>query len=310
MAAAEQRTGTAGEPRRLKRLTEAQLADYERDGYLFLRGFFSAEEMAPLRAACAADPEIGGALQAVADSAGKPQEVVSWSRLSDDLVGVFPRVARLVEATEDLIGLPVYHWHSKLSMKKPGSEGRWDWHQDYGYWYYEGCLAPDMTTCMIGVDRSDRENGCVQLVRGSHRLGRIDHTRIGEATGVDPQRLAEILKTHEVIDAVLEPGDAAFFHCNTLHASGPNASARPRTLLHCSYNAIANSPFIEGQEHHAYKPLEKLPDSAIRDGRFGSVFDQQEFFAASKKPTVNRYGYKMLKYATRARAHDIGAGER
>ena len=146
--------------------------------------------MAPLQAACAADPEIGGALQAVADSAGKPQEVVSWSRLSDDLVGVFPRVARLVDATEDLIGLPVYHWHSKLSMKKPGSEGRWDWHQDYGYWYYEGCLAPHMTTCMIGVDRSDRENGCVQLVRGSHLLGRIDHTRIGEATGVDPQRLA------------------------------------------------------------------------------------------------------------------------
>ena len=46
MAAAEQRTETASEPRRLKRVTEAQLADYERDGYLFLRDFFSAEEMA------------------------------------------------------------------------------------------------------------------------------------------------------------------------------------------------------------------------------------------------------------------------
>ncbi len=52
-----------------------------------------------------------------------------------------------------------------------------------------------------------------------------------------------------------------------------------------------------------------LPDSAILDGKFGSVFDQQEFFAASKQPTVNRYGYKMLKYATRAKAHDI-SGER
>jgi hypothetical protein len=195
-------------------------------------------------------------------------------------------------------------------MKKPRSEGRWDWHQDYGYWYYEGCLAPDMTTCMIAVDRSDTENGCVQLVRGSHRLGRIDHTRVGEATGVDPQRLAEIMKSHEVIDAVLEPGDACFFHCNMLHASGPNESSRPRTLLHCSYNAIANSPFIAGQEHHAYKPLKKLPDSAIRDGNFGTVFDQQEFFAASRNPAVNRYGYKMLKYATRTKSHEIGAGDK
>src|SRR5262245_4947841 len=245
MAAVEKSLEAANEPRRLQRLTPAQLADYERDGYLFLRGFFTAEEMAPLQQACAADPEIGGALQAVADSNGKPQEVVSWSRLSDDLVGVFPRVARLVEATEDLIGKPVDHWHSKLSMKKPQSEGRWDWHQDYGYWYYEGCLAPDMLTCMIAVDPSYKENGCVQLVRGSHRLGRIDHARVGEATGVDQQRLDEIMKSHTVIDTVLQPGDAVFFHCNMLHASGPNKTDQPRTLLHCSYNAIANSPFVD-----------------------------------------------------------------
>ena len=190
-------------------------------------------------------------------------------------------------------------------MKKPGSEGRWDWHQDYGYWYYEGCLAPDMLTVMIAVDPSYKENGCVQLVRASHRLGRIDHTRVGEATGVDPQRLAEIMKTHEVIDTVLQPGDAVFFHCNTLHASGPNKTDQSRTLLHCSYNAIANSPFVDGQEHHAYKPLEKLPDSAIRDGKFASIFERQEFFAATNKPQVNRYGYKMLKYATRKNAHQI-----
>jgi len=307
MAAAEQLSASTPTPRRLQRLTPAQLADYERDGYLFLRGFFAPDEIAPLQQACAADPEIGGALQAVADSSGKAQEVVSWSRLSDDLVGVFPRVARLVDATEDLIGKSVYHWHSKFSMKKPGSEGRWDWHQDYGYWYYEGCLAPDMLTCMIAVDPSYKENGCVQLVRASHRLGRIDHTRVGEASGVDPQRLAEIMKTHEVIDTVLQPGDAVFFHCNMLHASGPNKTDQPRTLLHCSYNAIANSPFVDGQEHHAYKPLEKLPDSAIRDGQFASIFDRQEFFATSRQPTVNRYGYKMLKYATRAKSHEIGA---
>jgi len=305
MAAVEQRTEASPEPRRLQRLTAAQLADYERDGYLFLRGFFAPDEMAPLQQACSADPEIGGALQAVADSNGKPQEVVSWSRLSDDLVGVFPRVARLVEATEDLIGQPVYHWHSKLSMKKPGSDGRWDWHQDYGYWYYEGCLTPDMLTCMIAVDPSFRENGCVQLVRGSHRLGRIDHMRVGEASGVDPQRLARIMETHEVIDTVLQPGDAVFFHSNTLHASGPNKTDLPRTLLHCSYNAIANSPFLEGQEHHAYQPLAKLPDSVIRDGAYGSAFERQEFFAASDKAEVNRYGYKMLKRASRNNAHKI-----
>jgi hypothetical protein len=88
MAAAEQRTEAETQPRRLQRLTAAQLADYERDGYLFLRGLF-----APTRwRRCRPAPLIrksAARCEAVADSGGKPQEV-SWSRLSDDLVGVFP----------------------------------------------------------------------------------------------------------------------------------------------------------------------------------------------------------------------------
>ena len=223
-----------------QRLTANQIGAYRRDGFVVLPGFFAAEEIEPLRRACLADPEIEGALWALADSQGNPQEVVTWTELGSDYLGVLPRLARMVEAAAEAIGKPVYHWHSKLSMKKPGSAGRWDWHQDYGYWYEEGCLAPDMTTCMIAVDPTDRENGCVELVRGSHLLGRIDHKRLGAASGVDPERLTHILGRHERVACEMAPGDAVFFHANTLHASGANRSDRPRTLLHCSYNAIAN----------------------------------------------------------------------
>ena len=289
------------------RLSPDAIEAYGRDGFLRLPGFLAAAEIEPLSRACLADPEIDGALWALADSAGNPQEVTSWTELGEDYLGVLPRLARIVEAAEDLIGRPVYHWHSKLSMKKPGSAGRWDWHQDYGYWYDEGCLAPDMTTCMIAVDRTDRENGCVELIRGSHRLGRIDHKHLGAASGVDPERLAEILKTHERIACAMEPGDAVFFHANTLHASGANASARPRTLLHCSYNAIDNEPLLgKDQEHHMYKPLVKLPDSAIRDRQYGSIFTNQTFRQPDPDKGVNLYGYKMLKYSRRPRVAPKG----
>jgi ectoine hydroxylase len=284
------------------RLSPAERAAYERDGFLRLPGFFAREEVEPLSRACRADPELEGALLAVADSAGNPQEVVSWTALSDDLVGVMPRVARLVEASEDLVGGAVYHWHSKLSMKKPGSAGRWDWHQDYGYWYDEGCLRPDMITCTIAIDAAFKENGCLQLVRGSHRLGRIDHKPIGQASGVDPERLALIQKNYETVECIMEPGDAIFFHCNTLHASGPNLSAAPRTLLHCSYNAADNEPYLsEGQEHHKYRPLDKLPDSAIREGRYVSIFSHQAFRQPDPEIGANNYGYKMLKLSRRPR---------
>ena len=103
------------------RLTTDQIEAYRRDGFVALPGFFTAEEIEPLRRACLADPEIEGALWALADSQGNPQEVVTWTELGSDYLGVLPRLARMVEAAAEAIGKPVYHWHSKLSMKKPGS---------------------------------------------------------------------------------------------------------------------------------------------------------------------------------------------
>lgn len=277
------------------RLSAEQVAQYHLDGFVLLRGFFSAEEMEPLRQACLADPKLGGNLRAVLDSTGNAQRVSGWTEMSDDLVGIFPRIARIVDGAEALLGREVYHWHSKLSMKPPHTAGRWDWHQDYPYWYKEGCLYPEMLTCMIAVDPVTIANGCVQLVRGSNQMGRVDHVDIGEANGVDPERLEQILKRHETVPVELAPGDACFFDGNTLHASGPNTSDGPRTILHCSYNTVRNDPYIrEGQEHHAYKKLHKLPDSVILDGGYAGVFEHHQFNRA-RDNGKNSYGYRTVE---------------
>ena len=46
-----------------------------------------------------------------------------------------------------------YHYHSKTMIKKPEIGGSWEWHQDYGYWYSNGCLYPKMLSCMIAVSK-------------------------------------------------------------------------------------------------------------------------------------------------------------
>lgn len=276
-------------------LSQHHLALFERDGFVMLPGCFGDAEIAPLRDACHADPSIGGRLRAVADSSGKAQEVIEWTTLSDGYLGVVPRLARLVDAAQTLLGKPVYHWHSKLSMKAPHSEGRWDWHQDYPYWYDEGCLSPDMLTCMIAVDRATRANGCVNLIPGSHRYGRIDHVPIGASSGCDPRRLELIRRRSPPVPVEMNSGDVCFFHCNTLHASAGNATGLPRTLLHCTYNAIDNSPFIEeGQEHHRYRPFEKLADSALNDRRWDGIFENHSFNCFGDAGAVNRYGYQVM----------------
>jgi hypothetical protein len=153
-----------------------------------------------------------------------------------------------------------------------------------------------MLTVTVAVDRNREANGCMKLVRRSHKLGRVNHAQVGEAVGFDPERLRLVLAQCETVPMELEPGDACFFHANTLHASGPNQSDMPRTLLHCSYNTIVNSPFFsEGQEHHVYKPFETLPDDVLRTGQWRDVFTSHRFNNETKKPgAVNSYGYKSV----------------
>lgn len=276
-------------------ITPREVAIFERDGFVLIPGFFTDAEVAPLREACTVDPSLGGRLRAVSDSSGNAQEVIGWTAFSEDYLGVVPRLARLVEGAETLLGKPCYHWHSKLSMKQPHTPGRWDWHQDYPYWYDEGCMKPDMLTCMIAIDRVTKENGCVTLVPGSHLYGRINHGKVGESSGCDPERLAIIQKTLPQVPVELEPGDVCFFHGNTLHASSGNNADYPRTVLHCTYNTIENTPIIgKGQEHHAYKPFTKLPDDMLSRRAYNTLWDNHEFNRARTDGGVNSYGYKVI----------------
>lgn len=57
--------------------------------------------------------------------------------------------------------------------------GRHVWHQDYGYWYENGCLTPDMGSVFIALDPCTKENGCLRVLSGSHKMGRLDHVSIG-----------------------------------------------------------------------------------------------------------------------------------
>jgi ectoine hydroxylase-related dioxygenase (phytanoyl-CoA dioxygenase family) len=151
-----------------------------------------------------------------------------------------------------------------MILKEPLTGGAWEWHQDYGYWYNNGCLFPYLASCMIAVDRATKENGCLQVLKGSHHLGRIDHVKIGDQTGADPERVAATLERLELVYCELEPGSAIFFHCNLLHCSAQNVSAAPRWALICCYNAARNNPYKESR-HPRYSRLEKWPNTKIKE---------------------------------------------
>ena len=137
---------------------------------------------------------------------------------------MFARCERMVRSAEKFLGGEVYHYHSKMIMKDPRVGGAWAWHQDYGYWYQNGVLQPLLTSVFIAVDPCTRENGCLQVIRGSHRCGRIDHVLTGDQAGADRERVEELLKRMPLDHVEMDPGDASVLSLQ------PAAPLRPEPL--------------------------------------------------------------------------------
>jgi ectoine hydroxylase-related dioxygenase (phytanoyl-CoA dioxygenase family) len=198
------------------------------------------------------------------DATGQITKLTLWNQAGDDLYSMFSRSPRIVDRMEQILGGEVYHYHTKMMLKEPLVGGAWEWHQDYGYWYHNGCLYPLLASCLIAVDRATRANGCLQVLKGSHLMGRVEHGKSGDQTGADMEIVNAALERLPLEYIEANPGDALFFHCNLLHRSDQNTSPSPRWSLICCYNAARNDPYKESR-HPRYSPLSKVTDSAIKE---------------------------------------------
>ena len=273
-----------------RQLTREQIEAYRRDGLLHLPSFFDSVELEPLRRATREDPTVNGSLYGMVDGKGEPHPICIWTELADDVIGMIPRMARMVEATESLLGEACYHWHSKITIKPARSRAHVDWHQDFASWYDDGVPYPHMLTAAVALEPATKANGCTQFIPGSHLMGRIDH-RAGD-NGFDSfwPRLESAKERLGLVQVELDVGDAVFFHCNLFHGSGANETDSDRPLLFSSYNAVSNAPIPAAQgpneegafmnisaAERAYVPLKKLSDDVLRREQFTSAFHDTHF---------------------------------
>ena len=270
-----------------------QRAAYERDGYLLVKGFCSQEETDKLYKTALEDDAMRKNALDLNDLSGKKTRLSLWFTPGNDVFGYLTRSKRMVESVGELLdnGSPVCHFHSKLMQKEPKVGGAWEWHQDYGYWYKNQFMFPDqLISVMVALTAANQENGCLQVIKGSHKLGRVNHGFSGEQVGADMTMVNIALKAMELVYCELQPGDALFFHSNLLHRSEANLSEHPRWSIISCYCSQSNLAYNETST--SWKtPVNMVPDEAILQWDAASLSDN-DFLKKENDPALKETGWE------------------
>lgn len=211
---------------RTRRLTEAQIAQYRRDGFLAPIPVLTQAEVTDFRADLEAFEATQGHPLDFPERA-KPHLLFRWA---DALVN-HPAI---LDAVEDVIGPDILVYHVTVWIKEPAGTARVFWHQDDAYFRLD---PPEHVTAWVALSEAGAREGCLRMVPGSHRNGLLRHSdrpgpeslvragkNIGEGVSDDAGELVP-----------LHAGEMSLHNTHTLHSSGPNQGPDRRIGLGISY---------------------------------------------------------------------------
>ena len=275
------------------RFNPGQIADFHRDGYVLVRDFCSQQETDKLYKTAIEDDAMRKNALDLNDLSGKKTRLSLWFTPGNDVFGYLTRSEKMISSVAQLLDsdAPVCHFHSKLMQKEPKVGGAWEWHQDYGYWYKNQFMFPDqLISVMVALTHANKENGCLQVIKGSHKLGRVNHGFSGEQVGADMVMVDNALKTMELVYSELNPGDALFFHSNLLHRSEANLSDHPRWSIISCFSSQSNLAYNETSTSWKV-PVEIVPDEAILEWEAESL-SGNDFLKKENDPALKDTGWE------------------
>ena len=235
---------------------------YDRDGYLVVENLFSEDEVNAMLHDIETGERVAKHKRGSADKSGKKAGISIWGDLSGDIWTAASTHPRIVNAIRVLMREEIAFFHGKVMLKEANSGGAWEWHQDYGYWYEQGFVFPRMMSAWVALDPATKENGCMEVLRGSHKLGRLEHGKVGDQTGANLSRIEQVEGFFERVYCEMSPGSVLFFDCNTLHTSAPNDSDHSRRSFIICYNAL-NNPQLGERKSFEQRPCPVADEDAI-----------------------------------------------
>ena len=256
------------------KLTDTQIEEFHRDGYLMLPNLFDAQEAAVLaenaEAVYALDRE-----EVVREMDSKSARTAFAAHHHNEAFARLGRHPRLVEPVMQLLDGPVYIHQYKVNAKAAFDGDVWQWHQDYGTWARDD-LMPEARAMNIAVfiDDVTEFNGPLWLIPGSHREGVYEAGHDLQTTSyplwtLDNAQVAKLAEQAGIFSAKGKAGAVLMFYSTLVHASSPNMSPWGRSIVYLSLchvdNHIRQFKRPEWIAHRDFTPIEVLPDDCLRE---------------------------------------------
>lgn len=151
-------------------------------------------------------------------------------------LAIAPRVRDWMESYfSESVKLSRAH-HNCLMTKHPQFGSLTGWHRDIRYWSF---AREDLVSVWIALGAERVRNGALWFVPGSHRMefaaDRFDAAKFFRSDRADNDAIIRDAQSPQ-----LEPGDAVFFHCNTLHSAGKNLTDAVKFSLVFTYHGDSN----------------------------------------------------------------------
>jgi hypothetical protein len=196
-----------------KILTQAQVDQYHRDGCVFPVRVMSEADALELRYRLEEfERETGGPLKG--DLRHKSHLLFSW-------LGDLVRLDPIVDAIEDLYGPNLFCWTTNFFIKEANNPAFVSWHQDSTYW---GLDRPDVVTAWVAFTESNKANGAMEFIPGTHTSDQIPHRDTFAKNNLltRGQEVAVEVDQSKAVAIELKPGEMSLHHVRLVHGSPPN----------------------------------------------------------------------------------------
>lgn len=258
-------------------LSPTQIADYQRDGHILLRGLASPSEVASYREsilACVRRHTEQVRPLSERDTYGKAFLQVGNLWTKDESVRGFVLARRFAKVAAELMGVDgVRLYHDQALFKEAGG-GYTPWHQDQQYWPLDGVKT--VTLWMPLVD-ADEAMGTMRFASGSQRLGYLGPMPISDESEAEFARFVADRGFPVARSGAMTAGDATFHSGWTLHGAPGNSSDTAREVMTIIY-------FEDGARISE-------PDSPSREGDLRGCFpglQPGDLAASAINPVVYR----------------------